>query len=136
MDISNSELQRCWDVSFNKSLSILKNRDDAEDIAQMAIMKLITTGNIEKPEQWIKTVAKNMAIETIRFNKKTVNIIKEIPVSTEINSLKIPVNMSDVLIKFSESGSKLRFFAKNNNLSYNQARSMIYSAVKNLKAEI
>lgn len=141
MNISEQEFTKVWNVGFHNSYKILQNREDAEDVTQNAIIKLSVTDGIMSPTSWIKAVVTNLSLELIRSKKRSRKINDEVKVllPTKSDKRKNAADPSksyyDVLKSFSESKNKLRFFAKNNNMTYNQARSKIYIAMKNLKAD-
>ena len=58
---------------YNLALSILKRKEDAEDVTQETYLRLwraITDASIESPRSYILRTARNLALDVIRKNSK------------------------------------------------------------------
>ncbi len=142
MELNEKDYQVYFRKAFLTSLGILKNKDDAEDIAQETIMSLILSDNIQKIPEWVFITAKNKSIEFIRKSQKRSKTIQEKKIlshqdTTPRREVIIPESKSyfNTLQLFFKAKNKLKRFSEENGLTYNQARAKIYAAMKNYKAD-
>lgn len=59
--------------SYNVAMKYLKNKDDADDVSQIAILELFKQKEkikIENPKTWVYSVTRNQAFSLIKRNKK------------------------------------------------------------------
>lgn len=77
---------------YGISYSILKNKDDAEEVLQIVLMKLIKMDSELLPNEnewtWIYSVMKNESINYIRKNKSTYDIDDMYYISSEDNNIE------------------------------------------------
>ena len=154
----SSEEKLYYDIrlkAFYSAFSILKNTDDAEDIAQNVCLKFLQKReNISNPKNWSISVAKNEAYALLKKQKKILtglndklDIIqerlieskKEIVPEFEIISLeeakellsKADYKFYKILIKYNQNSEKIAKVTKRS-LSYIYGIS--YRVKRNLKA--
>ncbi len=77
---------------YGISYSILKNKDDAEEVLQIVLMKLIKMDSELLPNEnewtWIYSVMKNASINYIRKNKSTYDIDDMYYISSDDNNIE------------------------------------------------
>ncbi|NQV18437.1 MAG: sigma-70 family RNA polymerase sigma factor [Armatimonadetes bacterium] len=145
------------DYAFNLANFMIRNYDDAEDIAQIVSLKfLLNEDKIIKPLAWSATVIKN---EVYKRAKKTKGLEKLLE-KTELEKIEEKLDDACSVDKYSEKyisisdaktllkRSDYRIFklwlnadfnvkkvANKLKLSYNATRSKVYKMKKNLRAE-
>ena len=66
---------------YGYALSVIKNRDDAEDILQETFLKVFTAAKSYKPQgkptAWVFTIAKNIIRDKLRSRTQTVELSEE-----------------------------------------------------------
>ena len=66
---------------YGYALSVIKNRDDAEDILQETFLKVFTAAKSYKPQgkptAWVFTIAKNIIRDKLRSRTQTVELLEE-----------------------------------------------------------
>ncbi len=87
--MNEQQYMQLRDNAVRIAFKITKNRDDAEDVAQEALLKLMMMDKeIENPAGWITTVVRNQSLSVIKKKSRTVRLTDE-KLSTE-NSFSEP----------------------------------------------
>ncbi|WXR60747.1 sigma-70 family RNA polymerase sigma factor [Peptostreptococcaceae bacterium AGR-M142] len=128
----------------------VKNEQDALDVVQDTIYKIITKidklKNIEYLKTWSLKILKNTAINFLRKNKKEILMDLNIEKSYE-EELDINIDLYDVLKELSDEEQRLielRFFkdlkinevSKEMNVNLNTVKTRLYKTLKKMKVLI
>jgi RNA polymerase sigma-70 factor (ECF subfamily) len=141
---------------FKAVLKFSKNRNDAEDIYQAILIRLLEKPNAVKDEAltvWINRVARNAVIDHYRRSKKMVPTSDELLESSpefilsEPNELDLSPCIETFLNKMNEEDKLLlqqvelakvpqKDFAERNGINYSTLKSRLKKARTNLKEQI
>ena len=150
MSDNQKDFEQLRKFSYAIAMSMVKNHDDAEDIAQNALIQFISSEDIQNAEAWTKKVTQNLVLDKFRDNKKSRNISHNLKTAvpepkaeaknelSEIDYKQISRLLSkedrELYKKYSRCGFSIKAFAEKYELKYNTASSQIKSLKKNIKA--
>ena len=138
-------------VIYGIAFSILKNKDDAEDIVQSVFIKLHTLDKSKLPENnitcWIYTLTKNETLQFLRNQKNNIDLdsIYDLEdTNNEINKLIDRENYNNLISKLSSKEKEIISLKIISNLSFEQISQLLgektgtvkwryYKAIYNLK---
>lgn len=137
---------------YGYALSILKNKEDAEDVLHDTYMNIFSSANsyksMKKPLAWILTITRNLCMMKLRERKKTVDLADEdwnmpsdkFPMTTAEDRLVLKAcmeNLSDqerqIVMLHSVSGFKHREIADILSLPLSTVLSKYNRSIKKLK---
>lgn len=138
-------------IVFSFILTIVKNKDDAQDVMQDTYLKIRTAASLYKPQgkplAWIFTIARNLSLMKLRAKKKTtidfldlennieysnqINQDDKIVLNTLLNSLE--EEERQIIMLHAVSGLKHKEIAETLNLPLSTALSKYHRALKKLK---
>ncbi len=76
--MTEQQYMQLRDSAVRMAFKIIKNSDDAEDVAQEALLKLMMMEKeIENPSAWITTVVRNQSLSVIKKKSKTIQLTEE-----------------------------------------------------------
>lgn len=155
MEANEKEFEQLRKLSYALAMNMMKNHDDAEDVAQNTLIQFINTKDIQNAEAWTKKVTHNLVVDKFRDHKKNMHISHKININEteeeettrkkkellDFNHLtqekiKKYLNPEERLIfkAFKNSGFNIKKYAELNHLTYNIALKRIQKLRKNLKA--
>lgn len=155
MEANEKEFEQLRQLSYALAMNMMKNHDDAEDVAQNTLIQFINTEDIQNAEAWTKKVTHNLVVEKFRDHKKNLNISHKLNVNEseeeettrkkkellDFNHLtqekiKKYLNPEERLIfkEFRNADFNIKKYAEIHYLSYNIALKRIQKLRKNLKA--
>lgn len=153
MSDNEKEIEQLRKFSYSIAMNMIKNHDDAEDIAQNTLIQFINSEDIKNAEAWTKKVTQNLVFDKFRDNKKTSNITNavkhtftsdlplEVTQDCEIEQYSYKqisrhLTKEDKLLysKYSKCKFSIKAFAEKYDLNYNTASSKIKALKKNMKA--
>ena len=77
---------------YGYALSILKNRDDAEDVLQETFLKIFTAAKgytpQKKPTAWVFTIAKNIIRDKLRKRSETTEFSEALPQEPDYSAIE------------------------------------------------
>lgn len=91
MEIQSFELERLREIAFITGSRILKCEEDAEDIAQVSIIKLLDAEGIKNSEAWIRRVSKNLSCNMIREKISNRKKIKTLEIKSEDKNTPVDI---------------------------------------------
>ena len=76
--MTEQQYMQLRDSAVRMAFKITKNRDDAEDVAQEALLRLMMMEqDIDNPAAWITTVVRNQSLTVIKKKSKTIQLTEE-----------------------------------------------------------
>lgn len=130
-------------IVYGIAFSILKNKEDSEEIVQTVFMKLFKMDTEMLPNRheasWLYTTAKNETISFLRKKQKNIDI-EDI---YEIQDTENQINNSIDTIEFNKTINKLNNIEKEivslkivSNLSFYEIAKLLNKPVRNCKMEV
>lgn len=117
---------------YGIAFSILKNKDDSDDVVQIVFSKIYATNKeklpTEKQASWLYSVAKNEAISYLRKKKNTIDIdsIYEIEEqNSEINKVIDRIEFNRLIAKLSEKEQEIISLKILSNLSFDEIAKLL-----------
>ncbi|MBN2830513.1 MAG: sigma-70 family RNA polymerase sigma factor [Candidatus Cloacimonetes bacterium] len=153
--MDNFDFTVVQNISFRLAYNKLGRKEDAEDIAQIVLMKLYLNIEKVKPEavkSWVIQVTKNEIADFCKKNKITfsdqdVETIpdtylpethyseqKKDPVLEEIIN-DLPEDQKRLINIYFSSGEKIRTIAERENIGYDKLKKLLYRVKKDIYAE-
>lgn len=155
MDSKEQEMEQLRKLSYALAMNMMKNHDDAEDVAQNALIQFISADDIQNAEAWTKKVTHNLVMEKFRDQKKNFNINQNAVISinddeetTRKNRELLDINhITQEQIKkyltpperkiykeFLALGFGIKKYAEKYKVTYNVAQKRLEMIRRNLKA--
>lgn len=155
MEANEKEFEQLRQLSYALAMNMMKNHDDAEDVAQNTLFQFISANDVQNAEAWTKKVTHHLVVEKFRDQKKTMNISHKLNVNEsedekttrkkkeliDFNHLtqeKIKQYLSTSERKnyneFSKCGFSVKKYADKFKITYNVAMKTLQKIRHNLKA--
>ncbi len=74
MDPKEQEIEQLRKLSYAMAMNMMKNHDDADDVAQNTMFQFISAAEVQNAEAWTKKVTHHLVMEKFRDQKKNLNI--------------------------------------------------------------
>lgn len=74
MDPKEQEIEQLRKLSYAMAMNMMKNHDDADDVAQSTMFQFISAAEVQNAEAWTKKVTHHLVMEKFRDQKKNLNI--------------------------------------------------------------
>lgn len=81
MEANEKEFEQLRQLSYALAMNMMKNHDDAEDVAQNTLFQFISANDVQNAEAWTKKVTHHLVVEKFRDQKKTMNISHKLNVN-------------------------------------------------------
>lgn len=124
---------------YGIAFSILKNKEDSEDVVQNVMSKLYNLDKsklpISKEASWLYTVTKNEAISIIRKKDKEINLedIYEIDNNNEIENIIDKENFNKLISNLNEKEKEIISLKVISNLSFKEIEKLIGEPINTIK---
>lgn len=124
---------------YGIAFSILKNKEDSEDVVQNVMSKLYNLDKsklpISKEASWLYTVTKNEAISIIRKTDKEINLedIYEIDNNNEIEDIIDKENFNKLISNLNEKEKEIISLKVISNLSFKEIEKLIGEPINTIK---
>ena len=124
---------------YGIAFSILKNKEDSEEVVQNVMSKLYNLDKsklpISKEASWLYTVTKNEAISIIRKTDKEINLedIYEIDNNNEIEDIIDKENFNKLISNLNEKEKEIISLKVISNLSFKEIEKLIGEPINTIK---
>ena len=127
-------------VIYSIAFSVLKNKEDSEDVVQNVIVKIYNLDKDKLPKEkeatWLYTVTKNEALEFIRKNNKQVeleNVYEIEDNNNEIDKIIDKENFNKLISNLTDKEKEIISLKIISNLSFKQIQMLIGEPINTIK---